>query len=198
MRPSEDEPITALLSELHLGNDKASSQLVPLVYERLRRIAAAHFKREGPGHSLQPTALIHEAYLRLVKAGTGPWNSREHFYAIASVVIRRLLIEHARARAADKRGGWFERVDFEKALAYAPEKPGELLALDEALRKLQTLAPRQSRVVELRFFGGLSTKETAAVLHVSAGTIKTEWALAKAWLQRELGAAHDATTMENR
>src|SRR5712692_7935713 len=104
------------MSELHLGNQGAGSRLMPLVYEQLRRIAAAHFKNEKPGHSLQPTALIHEAYLRLVKPGTGPWNSREHFYAIASVVIRRILIEHARARSADKRGGSLERVDFEKAL----------------------------------------------------------------------------------
>jgi RNA polymerase sigma factor (TIGR02999 family) len=198
MRAPEPEQITALLSELHFGNQDAGSRLMPLVYEQLRRIAAAHFKNEKPGHTLQPTALINEAYLRLVKPGTGPWNNREHFYAIASVVIRRILIEHARARSAKKRGGLLERVDFEKALTYAPERPREFLALDEALQRLETLAPRQGRVVELRFFGGLSVKETATVLRVSATTVKAEWALAKAWLQRELGAARDAATMDNR
>src|SRR5882724_4616752 len=132
MTPPEPEQITALLTELHLGNEQARSRLMPLIYARLRRIAAFHFKSEKPGHTLQPTALVHEAYLRMVKPGAGPWKDREHFFAIAARAMRQILVEHARASGAHKRGGSLERVDFEKALAYAPEKPHQLLALDRA------------------------------------------------------------------
>lgn len=186
MRPPESEQITALLAELHLGHEEASSQLMPLIYSRLRRIAGSHFKSEKPGHTLQPTELVHELYLRLVKPGAGPWNHREHFFAIAARAMRQILVEHARAIGAQKRGGSLERVDFDKALAYAPEKPKLFLALDSALTRLERLEPRKGRVVELRFFGGLSIKETATVLRVSAGTVKADWDLAKAWLRHEL------------
>ena len=196
MTQPDHEDITALLTELHLGDEDASARLMPLIYARLRRIAGFHFKSERPGHMLQPTALVHEVYLRMVKPGTGPWKDREHFFAIAARAMRQILIEHARASGAGKRGGSLERVNFDKALAYAPEKPSEFLALDEALCRLEALQPRQSRVVELRFFGGLSIKETAKVLGVSPGTVKTDWALAKAWLQRELKRCDDTATME--
>src|SRR5713226_4508171 len=197
MTSPEPEQITALLSELHLGNEHARSRLMPLIYARLRRIAAFHFKSEKPGHTLQPTALVHEAYLRMVKPGTGPWKNREHFFAIAARAMRQILVEHARASGAQKRGGFLERVDFDKALAYAPEEPSEFLALDKALTRLEALEPRQTAMVELRFFGGLSIKETANVLGVSPGTVKTDWVLARAWLRREMRDWDDTRTMES-
>jgi RNA polymerase sigma factor (TIGR02999 family) len=170
---------------------------MPLIYSRLRRIAGSHFKSEKPGHTLQPTALVHELYLRIVKPGTGPWADREHFFAIAARAMRQILVEHARARAAQKRPSSLERIDLDKALAYAPEKPAEVLALDEALTKLERLEPRKGRVVELRFFGGLSITETATVLGVSPGTVKADWNLAKAWLRRELKDRDDTGALEN-
>ena len=196
MTPPEPDHITALLTELHLGSGNAQSRLMPLIYARLRRIAGFHFKSEKPGHTLQPTALVHEVYLRMVKPGTGPWKDRAHFFAIAAKAMRQILVDHARARGAEKRGGSLERVDFDKALAYAPEKPNEFLTLDKALKRLEALEPRQSAVVELRFFGGLSIKEAAHVLGVSPGTVKADWALAKAWLKRELKVRDDPGTME--
>jgi RNA polymerase sigma factor (TIGR02999 family) len=186
MKTPDSEQITALLTELHLGNEEASSRLMPLIYGRLRRIAGSRFKSEKRRHTLQPTELVHELYLRMVKPGSGPWTNREHFFAIAARAVRQILVEHARARRAQKRGGLLEEVDFEKALTYAPEKPEEVLALDGALAELERLEPRQGRVVELRFFGGLSIEETASVLGVSPGTVKADWNLAKAWLRREL------------
>jgi RNA polymerase sigma-70 factor (ECF subfamily) len=177
--------ITAHLADLHRGEDEASAQLMPLVYSQLRRIAAFHFKHEKPGHTLQPTAVLHETYLRLVKPGTGPWKSRRHFFAVASRAMRQILVDHARARAAEKRGGLFARVDFDEVIVYEPDRRN-ILALNDALDRLEALHRRQGRIVELRFFAGLTVKETAEVLGVSVDTVKTDWALAKAWLQREL------------
>jgi RNA polymerase sigma-70 factor (ECF subfamily) len=177
--------ITAHLADLHRGDDEASAQLMPLVYSRLRRIAASHFKHERPGHTLQPTAVLHETYLRLVKPGTGPWKSRLHFFGVASRAMRQILVDHARARATEKRGGLFARVDFDEVIVYEPDRRN-ILALNDALDRLEALHRRQGRIVELRFFAGLTVKETAEVLGVSVDTVKTDWALAKAWLQREL------------
>jgi len=178
--------ITLLLSALP-ENPAAEAELMPIVYETLRRMAATQFSRERPGHTLGPTALVHEAYLRLMKSmEPGRWENRAHFFGAAAVAMRRILIEHARRHRARKRSGSMLRIDLDEALAYESGRSDELLALDEALRRLERLDARQSRIVELRFFGGLSLRETAEALGLGTTTVKTEWAMAKAWLRREL------------
>jgi RNA polymerase sigma factor (TIGR02999 family) len=157
-----------------------------LVHAELRRIAAAQFSHERPGHTLQPSDLIQETYIRLIKPGTRPWNSRAHFFGVAARAMRQILVDYARAHNAKKRVGSLKRVDLDKALVYAFEKSREILELDEALKQLARLSQRQSRVVELRYFGGLSVQESAEVLGVGVSTVKADWALAKAWLEREL------------
>lgn len=179
--------ITALLSELHQGGQDAARVLMPLVYAQLHEIASALFARERAGHTLQPTDILHETYLRLIKPGTGPWTSRQHFFAIASRAMRQILVDHARAHGAIKRGGRLRRIDLEKVIVVAPRGSGWILDLDDALKRLAKLSRRQSRIVELRFFGGLTVREVATVLGVGATTVKEDWMLAKAWLQRELG-----------
>ncbi len=185
MLPAPGE-ITVLLSDLQNGKIDAGEKLMPLVYQHLRRIAAHHFRRERPDHTLQPTALVHEAYIRLVKPGQRRWTNRAHFYGIASRAMRQILVEHARAKHAEKREGRLEKLELQEALIYEPERSRELLALDEVLSRLKMLDERQSDIVELRYFGGLTVKETAEVLHLGRTTVKDEWKLAKAWLQREL------------
>jgi len=181
-----NSPITAILSDLHEGRRGADTELMPLVYRRLRRIAARHFAGERPGHTLGPTDLVHETYLRLIRPGTGPWENRNHFYAVASRAMRRILVDYARVHRAQKRDGELARLDWERLLAHAPEPPGFLLDLDRALQRLARLSPRQSRVVELRFFAGLTIQETAEVLGLGVTVVKQDWALARSWLQREL------------
>jgi RNA polymerase sigma factor (TIGR02999 family) len=181
--------ITALLSELHDGEPDAASRLMPLVHAELRRIAAVQFAHERPGHTLQPTELIQETYIRLIKPGTGPWNSRAHFFGVAARVMRQILVDYARAHNAKKRAGLLKRVDLDKALVYSFEKSKEILDLDVALNRLAQLSLRQSRVVELRYFGGLAVREAAEVLGIGISTVKADWALAKAWLERELKKA---------
>jgi RNA polymerase sigma-70 factor, ECF subfamily len=178
--------ITLLLSDLQQGNAEAGSKLMPLVYAQLRQIAAHHFRSERPDHTLQPTALVHEAYLRLVKPGRVPWKDRAHFFRIAARAMRQILVEWARKRNAEKRGGGQVKINLDKALVFSPEEPGQFLALEGALIRLKEFAPRQSRIVELRLFGGLSVRETAEALGVGITTVKSEWHLAKAWLRREL------------
>jgi RNA polymerase sigma factor (TIGR02999 family) len=182
--PSED--VTALLNELRRGNTEAGNRLIPLVYQELRRIAAIHLRRESPQHSLQPTALVHEAYLRLVNLKEIDWQSRSHFFAISATVMRRILVDHARARGAAKRGEGWSLVDVDEAVVPSPARPAEVLALDEALNRLAVLDPRQSKIVELRFFAGMSEEETGEVLGISARTVKRDWRVAKAWLYEEL------------
>ncbi len=179
--------ITALLSEIHSDKDGAASELMPLVYAQLRRIAASHVARERPGHTLQASDLIQEACLRLVKPGTGPWKNRQHFFAVASRSMRQVLVDYARAHGAKKRRGVRASIDLDHAPVYASEGSATILAVDEALKRLAQLSERQSRIVELRFFAGLTVRESAAVLGVGVTTVKDEWALAKAWLHRELG-----------
>lgn len=185
MFPSPGE-ITLLLSDLQEGKLEAGDKLMPLVYQHLRQMAARHFRHERPGHTLQPTAVVHEAYLRLIKPGQRRWKNCAHFYSIASEAMHRILVEHARAQLAQKRGGRPEKLELQEALVYKPERSRELLALDEVLGRLKILDERQSKIVELRYFGGLTVKETAEVLHVGVTTVKEEWKVAKAWLQREL------------
>ena len=179
--------ITHLLKEWSAGDPQALDRLTPLVYEELHHQAAHYLRRERPGHTLQTSALIHEAYLRLIDAKDVHWQSRAHFFAIAANLMRRILVEHARRRDADKRGGSYVRVQFDEALAVADETDVDLLAIDEALDRLAVIDPQQARVVELRFFSGLSVEETATALGVSPKTVKRDWSVARAWLRREIG-----------
>lgn len=160
--------------------------LLPLVYAELRRLAAGYLRREKPGQTLQPTALVHEAYLRLMKDRPDRWQNRAHFCAIAAHSMRQILIERARARGAAKRGGARPRVTLDEALVAGADRSIDLLALDEALERLAALDPDQARLVELRFFGGLTVEETAEAMNISPATVKRHWTVAKAWLSREL------------
>jgi RNA polymerase sigma-70 factor (ECF subfamily) len=185
--PTDRTNVTAVLEALRRGDAEAFDALLGLLYRDLRRIAGGYFRDEREGHTLQPTALVHEAYLRLVEQQGTHWQSRAHFLNAAAQVMRRILVDHARARGANKRGGAGVRVVLDEAVAGAPERGPDLLALDDALRKLEKADPRLGRVVELRYFGGLTTKEAAEVLGVSIATVEREWATARAWLRVELG-----------
>jgi RNA polymerase sigma-70 factor (ECF subfamily) len=178
--------VTALLSQLTQGNNEASEKLIPLVYDELKRLARAYMRRERPDHTLQTTALVHEAYLRLVRQQAVNWQGRSHFFGIAAQLMRRILIDHARGHLREKRGGAREVLPLNEVLVFSPEHSEELVKLDEALARLSKLDARQSRIVELRFFGGLSVEETAEFLGVSPKTVKRDWAVAKAWLHGEL------------
>jgi RNA polymerase sigma-70 factor (ECF subfamily) len=160
--------------------------LLPIVYQELRRLAASYLRRERPGQTLQPTALVHEAYLRLMKDRPDRWQNRAHFCAIAAHSMRQILIERARARAALKRGGAQPRVTLDEALVAGGSQSFDILVLDEALDRLSALDPEQARLVELRFFGGLTVEETAEAMSISPATVKRHWAIARAWLAREL------------
>jgi RNA polymerase sigma factor (TIGR02999 family) len=162
-----------------------ASEVAPAVYHELRRIAAAYMRRERPGQSLQATALVHEAYLRLAGAGT-PWNDRQHFLGIAARSMRQILVERARARGAQKRWGGMNRVTLTETIAAASHEDALLPALDEALSRLEAIDPEQAKIVELRYFAGLSIEETAAALGLSPATVKRRWTMARAWLFREL------------
>lgn len=179
---------TRCLNRLSAGDPRAAEELLPLVYDELRALAAAHFRREQAGHTLQPTALVHEVYLKLVDQTKAQWKDRAHFFAVAAEAIRRVLIDHARKRRALKRQLPGQRVTIQADLDAAGADGVDLVALDDTLKRLAELNERQSRVVELRFFGGLSVEETAAVLGVSENTVKGDWRLARAWLERELSA----------
>jgi RNA polymerase sigma-70 factor, ECF subfamily len=167
------------------------NSLLPDVYQELRRLAANYLRRERPGHTLQPTALVHEAYIRLLKDKPDRWQNRAHFCAIAAHSMRQILIERARARGAQKRGGARQRITLDERLLPGGEQSIDLLALDEALERLAALDPEQARLVELRFFGGLTVEETAAAMDISPATVKRHWTIASAWLARELeGNSH--------
>jgi len=200
----QSEGVTRLLLKWSDGDPAALRSLLPLVYEELRTIATRHLRRERGDHTLQRTALVHEAFLRLVDQRQVTWKSRAHFYGIASQMMRRILVDHARRRLALKRGEQRERLSLDEVLKDSEEGPPhlehpsasasteaasvDLCAIDAALRRLGALDPQQARLVELRFFGGLSIKDTAEVIGISAATVKREWAIARAWLQRELDA----------
>ena len=177
--------VTGLLHEWREGDQGALERLIPLVHDELRRIARRCMAGERVGHSLQATALVNEAYLRLVAGTPVPWQDRAHFLAVSARVMRRILVDHARARRAEKRGGLAARVTFDEALVVT-DSSQDFVALDEALEALSQVDERKSRVIEMRFFGGLSVDETAAVLNVSAATVMGDWRLAKAWLKREM------------
>ena len=183
--------VTVLLRAWSDGNEAALEQLLPLVEAELRRLARIYMARERRGHTLQATALVNEAFVRLVDAKGLRWQDRSHFLGISARLMRRVLVDHARARGYQKRGGGAQRVTFTDALAIAQEPALDLLDLDRALEALAAVDARKAKVVELRFFGGLSVEETADVLHVSNDTIKRDWRLAKLWLLRELEGKRD-------
>jgi RNA polymerase sigma factor (TIGR02999 family) len=180
------ESLTAMLQAWAKGDLEARDRLLPIVYGELRREAARHLKGERTGHTLQPTALVHEVYLRLAEPRRIPWRSRAEFFAAAAQAMRRILVDYARRRGASKRAGNWTRVRLDEAVAVEGERDLDLLALDEALDRLAEQDARTARIVELRFFGGLSVPEIASVLKVSPTTVKRDWTLARAWLHRWL------------
>ena len=202
MKKSPCGDVTQLLLRWRTGDEAALATLLPLIYEELRTLARRHLNRERDGHTLQRTALVHEAFLRIVDQKQAGWESRTQFFAIASQMMRRILVDHARKRGAVKRGDGVPHVDLDAVLQAEDDAgpagntdatplplqdvPVDFEAIDGALKRLETLDPQQCKLVELRFFGGLSIRETADVLSVSPATVKREWALARAWLQREL------------
>ena len=189
--PDMEQPqdITEILRSWSGGDPEASERLFALVYDELRRLARSYLKREGSGHTLQPTALVNEAYLRLVDQTRVDWQNRSHFYGIAAQMMRRILIDYARAHATGKRGGVALRLSLEQVNISLEQDATDLIALDEALTKLANFDERKSRVVELLYFGGVECKEAAEVLNVSEKTIQRDWQMAKMWLYRELSAA---------
>jgi RNA polymerase sigma-70 factor (ECF subfamily) len=185
MTPSHGT-ISRLLLEWREGDQTALDRLVPLVYRELRRLAGYYMRRQRADHTLQTSALINEAYLRLIDHKNMRWENRAHFYAVAAQAMRRILVDHARSRGYQKRGGGALKVSFDEAVIGAEERAAELIALDDALQDLAGLDPRKCQIVELRYFGGLSVDETAAVVGVSAVTVMREWRSAKGWLLRAI------------
>jgi RNA polymerase sigma-70 factor, ECF subfamily len=184
-RPSANE-VTQLLIEWGNGNQAALEELMPLVYDELRRLAHRYMERERPGHTLQTTALVNEAYLRLIDQRNVHWHNRAHFFGISAQLMRRILVDHARRHGYAKRGGGARPISLDEAALATQERAADIVALDEALTSLAAIDERKSRVVELRYFGGLTLEETAEVLKVSPITVRRDWNMAKAWLRREI------------
>jgi RNA polymerase sigma-70 factor (ECF subfamily) len=179
--------VTSLLKKLAAGDQDAAAELVPLVYNELRRIAAARLRRERPGHTLQATALVHEAYIKLAGQPDAKWQNRAQFFGVASQVMRRILVDYARTQLRNRRGGRPQKVSLDDVVLVSPHRTDELLSVHESLLRLEKLDPRQSRVVELRYFGGLSVNEIAEVVGVTPRTVARDLNMAKAWLYGELG-----------
>jgi RNA polymerase sigma factor (TIGR02999 family) len=177
--------VTQLLKAMAHGDSSAAETLLPLVYAELHRLARSYMRRERPDHTLQATALINEAYLRLAREDTD-WNSREHFIGVAANVMRKVLVDYARAHNAQQRGGGLQKVELQEGLAISPEKLDEVERLDDALKRLELHDARQARIVELRYFGGLSVEQVASVIGVSPRSVKRDWSLARLWLFRQL------------
>ena len=186
MSSKSPHEVTRLLLDWSDGNQHALERLLPLVDRELHRIAHHYMRKEKPGHALQTTALVNEAYLRLVDQKNVQWKNRAHFFALSAQLMRRILVDLARKRKYAKRGGSAQQVSFDEAMAVSRERGADLVALDDALNRLAVIDPRKSKVVELRFFGGLSVEETAEALHVSPLTVKRDWSMAKAWLYNSL------------
>ena len=184
--PNLSNDITGLLADWSKGDPSALEQLTPLVYQELHKLAHIYLGRERPGHTLQPTALIHEAYLRLIDQNIDEWQSRAHFYGVAARLMRQILVEHARGFRAEKRGGGVAKLALDEALDYSQDLAAELIALDDALTSLAAIDERKCRVIELRHFGGLSVEETAQALGISVPTVIRDQRMAQAWLHREL------------
>jgi RNA polymerase sigma factor (TIGR02999 family) len=183
---SDSDTVTRLLLDWSDGNQQALEELLPLIYDELRRLAHNFLYRERPGHTLQTTALVHEAYLKLIDQRDARWQNRAHFFAIAAQAMRRILIDSARKHVAVKRGRGGEKLSLDEAAIISLEPDVNLLALDEALKGLAQIDPQQSRIIELRYFGGLTIEETAEVVNLSPATIKREWTMARAWLHQAL------------
>ncbi len=183
---SSTPDVTQLLLKWGDGDREALENLLPLVYRELHQLASRYLRRERSDHTLQATALVHEAYLKLIDQREVKWQNRAHFFGVAAQAMRRILVDHARGRGAAARGGGAQRVALDEALIVSDERTAEVVALDEALTRLAEIAPRKSRLVELRFFGGLSIEEAAEVLGVSPGTVMREWTFTKAWLRKEI------------
>ncbi len=178
--------VTQLLNDWTNGSDVARDQLMPFVYEELRRLAHRHMRLERPGHTLQTSALVHEAFMRLIDQRNVDWRNRAHFFAIAAQMMRRILVDYARSRRYAKRGGSARQISLDENLIISEGRSAEVVALDDALKGLEKFDKRKSRIVELRFFAGLSIEETAELLGVSPGTVMRDWTLAKAWLRKEM------------
>ena len=183
---TKPEEVTELLIDWSNGDRNALDKLLPIVYKELRRLAAGRLRNERTIHTLQPTALVHEAYLRLVDCGNIHWRNRAHFFGVAAQLMRNILVDHARTHSAEKRGGDRERVSLEDLPEISKGEEVDLMALDEALTRLEAIDAQQSRIIELRYFGGLTIEESAEVLNISPATVKREWSLARAWLHREM------------
>lgn len=183
--PADLTEVTVLLKAMHDGEPEAADRLLPLVYAELHSLARGYMRRERGDHTLQPTALINEAFLRLA-SNERDWENRQHFIAVAATVMRRVLVDHARAHAAQMRGGELQRVEFEDQFPAGDVRPIDVLAVDQALERLQAIEPRQARIVELRYFAGLTVEEIAALLNIAVRTVKRDWALARVWLHTEL------------
>ena len=188
------QDITGLLLAWSRGEQRAFEQLLPMVYDELRRIARRYIEREPVGHALQATALVHEAYIRLIDASRVEWQSRAHFFAVSANLMRRILVDYARSHNYVKRGGQAPHIPLDGDALLSPERPADLIELDEALERLARVDARKSRIVELRFFGGLTVDETAEVMQLSSRTVHSDWGFAKAWLFRELttGQNHES------
>jgi RNA polymerase sigma factor (TIGR02999 family) len=189
MTDAQTHEVTQLLIDWSNGDQAALDKLMPVVDRELRRLAHHYMRGERPDHTLQTTALVNEAFVRLVNRKSIQWQNRAHFFGIAAQLMRTILVDHARSHACAKRGGGAGRLELDEALAVSQQKASEVIALDDALKTLALIDPQQSRIVELRFFGGLTVEEAAEVLKVSPATIKREWSSAKAWLYRELAKA---------
>jgi RNA polymerase sigma-70 factor (ECF subfamily) len=187
VRAPSPQEVTKLLVQLTDGDRRAMDELLPLIYDELRRLASSYLRRERQGHTLQPTALVHEAYMRMVDQTQVRWQNRAHFFGVAAQMMRRILVDHARGHAAEKRGGEFQKLSLDEQVEVASmDRELNLVALDDALNRLSEVDPQKSKIVELRFFGGLSVDETAEVMGVSAPTVKRQWRMAKAWLYGQM------------
>ena len=188
---STDElEVAALLEQLASGVDNAADQLMPLVYDRLHGLAQKMLRNESPGHTLQPTALVNEAYIRMLGQSQVNWQGKTHFFAIGARMMRRILVDHARRKLSQKRGGGLHRICLEDDLCISQRSDEDVLAIEDALSKLAELDPRQAQIVELRFYGGLTVEEVAEVLKVSKRTVESDWTMLRAWLRRELTSEH--------
>jgi RNA polymerase sigma-70 factor (ECF subfamily) len=187
---SAPQDVTLLLHSLNRGDSAAEGKLIPVIYDELRRLAAHYMRQERPDHTLQATALVHEAFLRLTRQKDVNWQGKAHFFAVAAKLMRQILIDHARGRLREKRGSGGQKLPLDEGLLLTEARSAELVAVDAALDRLAKLDPRQARIVELRFFGGLSVEETAKVIDVSPKTVKRDWSVAKAWLYEDL-RVHD-------
>jgi RNA polymerase sigma-70 factor, ECF subfamily len=197
---SESQEVTMLLSALTNGEDGAAAKLIPVVYDELRRLAGSYMRRERADHTLQATALVNEAYLKLIEQRAVNWQSRAHFFGVAAQLMRRILIDYARGHTREKRGGDQKKVSLDEVILFSDQQADELLAVDDSLNLLEKMDPRQARVVELRFFAGLSVEEAAEALGVSPKTVKRDWSVAKAWLYADLKERYgmDAAAMGER